>query len=360
MNVKGLSLFFVTGLIGSLPAAAKLQMHVFQEDAKTSTSQPVQSGLKFHVFNTPNSGDQPQPVANTKTAKKEPILSYHFGDTYIKTGYRRDELYWNKAGRDNNPNILSELTWENIDVATLSAGTTLFLKENWFIKADFSIGYIFDGENQDSDYLGDNRTLEFSRSNNGADEGATYDISLATGYRWQPNSVVELRPLVGISYHAQNLKMVDGQQTLSVAPYQTYPVGPIPGLDSSYDSTWLSPWLGLDSIFTISDKFKIGLGFEYHYALYDATADWNLRGDRAHPESFTMEAKGSGLIGQIEGQYQITPKLSLNLDINYQDWSADKDGKQVIYWADDTTTKLKFNEVHWDSYSINFGVNLQL
>ena len=73
-----------------------------------------------------------------------------------------------------------------------------------------------------------------------------------------------------------------------------------------------------------------------------------------------MEAKGSGLIGQIEGQYQITPKLSLNLDINYQDWSADKDGKQVIYWADDTTTKLKFNEVHWDSYSINFGVNLQL
>lgn len=364
MLLKGFTtLLLAVGFMQTVIAAPKLQMHVFDQDEQQAES-TNSSGLTMHIF---EHGQQPVSEAQyakprqyqQKTPTKEPVLAYEFAEAYIKAGYRHDELYWNKAGRNNQPNILSELTWENLQIATISAGSSLFLNKNWLVNFDLTYGRIFDGEVQDSDYFGDNRTLEFSRSNNGADEGDVYDLSISTGYRYFPSKKVELRPLLGLSYHAQNLKMVDAVQTIST-PGITPPLGPFPGLDSTYDSTWFGPWLGIDSFFTFSNKFKLGLGFEYHYAFYDSTADWNLRSDRAHPESFTMEAKGSGLIGHIEGQYLLNPQLSIDLSIDYQDWSADKDGEQVIYWADGTDTKLKFNEVHWDSYSINVGVNLKL
>ncbi len=41
--------------------------------------------------------------------------------------------------------------------------------------------WIFDGENQNSDYAGDDRMLEFSRSNNNSDEGNMLDASFGIG-----------------------------------------------------------------------------------------------------------------------------------------------------------------------------------
>lgn len=368
MLKKGLIISGVLTSMSVLPvyaASPQLQMHVFKQADSPQPKLENNSGLKMHVFT------HGQQVASNKTnknnqlkkkPKKEPIFAYEFADTYIRAGYRRDELDFNIAGPNGNPNIISELTWDDLEIATISSGTTLFLDKSWLVNFDFTYGRIFDGNNQDSDYLGDNRTSEFSRSNNGSDEGDVYDISISTGYRWRPKTKeveTEIRPLVGISYHAQNLKMTDGVQTLS-APPQAMPLGPFSGLNSTYDATWFGPWLGVDSAFKFDEKFQLNLGLEYHYAFFDATANWNLRQDFQHPESYTHEAEGYGIIARVGGQYQFNPDLTLGLSVDYQDWSANRDGEIEFFFSDSSQFTSKLNEVNWRSYSINLGLNFTL
>ncbi|WP_273150284.1 TonB-dependent receptor [Methylophaga thiooxydans] len=355
----------VFAMSGSIVAAPTLKMHVF--DAQPSSGNENDVAEIKTVTNTyqlaesvNNKAKEPETlklhVYDRTPEKRTPPLSYDYADVYLKTGYRRDELQWNKAGLGGQPNILSELTWDDIEIATINLGATFYLKNNWFLNGDIVWGEIFDGKNQDSDYLGNNRTMEFSRSNNGADEGNILDISVAFGHRfeWPLNqantSRFELRPKLGLSYHSQNLKAVDG--------YQTIPAnGAFAGLDSSYDTTWFGPWAGLETIFIKHNKFELGLNLEYHYIDYDAEAEWNLRSDFAQPVSFEHEADGSGWVAGINSKWYFSPDLAMTFDFEYQKWLADRNGVDKIYFSDGSEARLKFNEADWESYGFSLGLN---
>lgn len=326
-------------------SAPSLTMHIFEQD--DSIHAPV---LHMHVFTHVKQTSQVADKYPSQARQKKPALGYQQATIYLRTGYRQDKLFWNKAGLNNSPNILSELTWDNLQIATIDTGVSLLVSPSWLVNADFTYGRIFSGDNQDSDYNGDNRTLEFSRSNNGADEGDVYDLSVSAAYRYPINQLIELQPEFGISYHAQNLKLVDGFQTIPAT-------GPFSGLNSTYDATWFGPWLGLSTILRPSNDLSINFDVEYHYINYDSTADWNLRGDRAHPESFTHEADGYGLVTRIEGQYKYSSQLTFDLALNYQKWRADRNGIDRNFFANGTVIDLRFNEVEWRTFGLSFGIN---
>ena len=102
-------------------------------------------------------------------------------------------------------------------------------------------------------------------------------------------------PLLGYSYNQQNLIISDGFQTIST-PGVTHPGGPFPGLASTYETEWFGPWLGLDLIATVNEKITLSAGFEHRWTSYKAEANWNLRGDLAHPTSFEHSADGTCLL----------------------------------------------------------------
>jgi opacity protein-like surface antigen len=306
-------------------------MHVFDAPAasKSSIVESQASELKMYVFkhasnkrvpamsNPPTNVVKPAAVDNQQTI---PAL-YRKAEVYLKTGYRRDDLDWSVASSVGTPNILSELQWRDIEMATVTVGSDLYWGEQWITNLEFSYGRIFDGENQDSDYLGNNRTLEFSRSNNAADEGDAYDINASLAYRLAFDSMrsIELRPTLGLSYHAQNLKAVDGYQTVTDFGFPV-PIGPFEGLNSSYDATWFGPWLGMQALFGQESRLQLELGLQYHYAFYDAQANWNLRSDFAHPVSFEQEAEGHGWVVEAGLLYELSSKLSVGFDFRYEDW----------------------------------------
>lgn len=362
-----LCLFLGSSSIGV--AAPALQMHVFEAESTVMPSvesntvsnkqlAPARKhGLKTHVFDHTIPAPVNQNAIRIATqVNHQPVLAYQRAEFYINSGYRQDDLKWSIAGIGGTPNILSELKWQDIEIATLNLGSTLYLKSNWLVNMDLVYGRIFDGKNQDSDYFGNNRTTEFSRSNNGADKGNILDISTAIGYRWQlplnqqhSYPFIELRPQAGFSYHSQNLKMVDGFQTIPSS-------GAFSDLDASYDATWFGPWLGLDSQINFSDRFKLSLNLEYHHAYYDASANWNLRSDFAHPESFTHKAEGYGLVGSIASQLRLNKALALNLSVDYQDWQAHRDGIDTTYFSNGSALSTGFNGVDWHSFSANLGL----
>ncbi len=101
------------------------------------------------------------------------------------TGYRQDQFDFNISGRPDGPNILSELTWEDLQIAQLGIDAGFRVKPRrspigLLVQLEGGYGFIFDGSNEDSDYRGDNRTDPFSISNNGAD-GDVWDLSLGAG-----------------------------------------------------------------------------------------------------------------------------------------------------------------------------------
>ena len=302
------------------------------------------------------------PVSEAKSflgaeKKKSTRLETDFG---LGAGYRVDELDWNIAGdiNGNNPNVLSELTWEDVESYQVKLQGSLVWPNIIAFKGSADYAWIFDGENQDSDYLGDNRTLEFSRSNNSTDDGYLWDISLAVGYplRFGQTVIGTFTPLVGYSYHEQNLKISNGNQTIP-------DLGPFSDLDSSYNSEWKGPWIGFEMRFkarqikTVAHQFEPYFSYEYHWADFHAEADWNLRDDFAHPKSFEHDADGSGWKVDTGVNFRFHRNWAMSFKYEYQTWSTDS-GTDKVFFSDGSTGRTKLNEVNWTSYALSLGVSL--
>ena len=171
------------------------------------------------------------------------------GELELITGYRVDDLDWNIAGDISGtatPNIISELTWSDLKSFQLKLGGKGIINRIFYMRGSAAFGWVLSGEVQDSDYNGDNRTQEFSRSISSADDSNVLDATVAFGYPFRlASDRFRLIPVVGFSYSEQNLHMQDGVQVLSEPP-QTQPIGPIAGLDSTYETRWYGPWAGVD------------------------------------------------------------------------------------------------------------------
>jgi hypothetical protein len=277
----------------------------------------------------------------------------------LSAGYRVDDLDWNIAADPSwgSPNILSELTWRDLEIFQLGLEARLVVHQLFIIKGSLKHGFINNGKNQDSDYDGDNRTLEFSRSNNSADDGYTWDGSIGIGPRFTFGlDYLELAPLVGYSYHKQNLTMTEGHQTIP-------PSGAFPGLHSSYDTQWYGPWLGLD--LRISAGQRLGIienvvffaSFEYHWADYEAEADWNLRDDFAHPKSFEHKADGHGYSVTAGAKFYFTRRWDLSLAYSVAEWNTDAgtDRVFVIIGGEVVAAETRLNEVNWKSNTLTLS-----
>ncbi len=264
--------------------------------------------------------------------------SFEFG-----TAYRADRLDWNIANDlagTSTPNILSELTWDNLNIMQLDMGMRTEAN-NIVFRVDADYGWILTGNNQDSDYDGNNRTLESSRSNNDAGAGNVWDVSTAIGYNFGEDA--SITPLIGWSMHRQNLRLRDGFQTIPAT-------GDFAGLNSKYDAEWTGPWLGFDAGVTTENAARFFLNFAYHFATYKAEADWNLRTDFAHPVSFRHEATGYGIDAGGGVEYELAENQMLVAGIEYRKWKADN-GADTTFFATGASSVTKLNEVNWQSFT---------
>jgi hypothetical protein len=278
----------------------------------------------------------------------------------LSTGYRVDDLSWNIAGNVNggNPNVLSELAWSGLETLQATVSGRALVNEWLYVRGSLGYGYTFSGDNQDSDFLGNNRTQEYSRSSNSADGGSVLDAVVGIGYQFEVlSNKLKLIPLIGYSYHEQNLTMTDGFQTISTPGHvpRTLPYGPIQGLDSTYDASWLGPWLGIDLSFAATERATLFGTFEYHWAKYEAEANWNLIPFLSHPKSFEHDADGKGYLFVLGAEYVLSGPWSLNMTFNYQKWSTEP-GLDRLYYAGGPVAETRLNEVDWDSYAFMLGI----
>jgi hypothetical protein len=268
----------------------------------------------------------------------------------IAPGIRHDDLDWNIADIDGSPDILSELTWTDLTIIQIKTSGKLIVSDKFYMRGSLDYGEIIHGENQDSDYSGDHRTGEYSRSNNSTDDGNVFDVSAGLGYQFRIKRFT-IAPLIGYSYHEQDLKITDG--------YQTIPrTGHFPGLDSKYDAQWTGPWTGLDFSFDIIERLIISGTIEYHWADYKGVGDWNLRDDFEHPKSFEHTTDGKGVLASAAINYAFSRHWGISLTGNYMDWTTDS-GTSRTFFADGTDVETGLNEVNWDSVAAELGITFR-
>ncbi len=279
-------------------------------------------------------------------------------DVGLQTGYRLDRLDWTIAGNSNgtSPNILSELTWSDIQIAHIQGSGELSLGREKCAgvspRAFLSLGYgrIFNGDNQDSDYARNDRQGEWSRSNNSTDAGSVLDLSYGLGTRFfLDDDKLTLTPMFGYSYHEQNMHITDGWQTIPAT-------GSFAGLDSRYETEWGGPWFGLETGLHPSDKLQFSLLFSYHFALsYLAEGCWNLRHDLM-ADSFKQKATdGHGYTVAVGGDYFFTKALNFFINVEYRSFTV-ADGSEWKYFTNGNVSKTRLNEVNWSARTFAGGL----
>ncbi|MBI3776720.1 MAG: hypothetical protein HY273_14455 [Gammaproteobacteria bacterium] len=294
----------------------------------------------------------------------------------VDLGLRTDDLKWSIpgefTGKDGNiyqQNIVSELTWKNIKSKYLS-GHGSFEDGQFVARVNVGRGNIDSGDNQDSDYRGNNRTQEFSRSNNKSNGDTVSDMKLGFGLKFSlmadevSGSKFQLTPMAGLSSHVQSLRMTNMRQTVSETQYA--PVGVTPpavgsyfGLNSSYKASWKGPFIGIDALFQVNHQIAMRANFEHHKADYSARANWNLREDLAHPKSFAHTATGDGNVWQLGLEMELAAHAQVMFSIVSQEWTTST-GTDRFYFSDGVSDYGLLNPVKWHSqaYQVGFQVSL--
>lgn len=286
-------------------------------------------------------------------------------------GYRQDDLKWSIAAPFNQPNILSELEWTNLQIPEVSALFKTSFCNYLYFRAYADYGWIVNGKNRDSDYHGCNRTIEWSRSINKADKGHVWDASIAAGWTfpfWCEQ--VWFNPIIGYSLHHQDLHMLKGNQVIWTEDPSF--IGPFSGLNSTYNAHWKGFWAGFDMDYYLDCPYDIALRgtFEYHWnTQYHADGHWNLR--REFCNDFHHQAKGYGVIAGLGVEYDFLCGCLIGLSGNYQNfWTNcgwDKgdilvdrfDSEGFIVGRKRTKSATRLNKVEWHSWNILGHINYQ-
>ena len=279
----------------------------------------------------------------------------------LTAGYRADDLKWN-IGSDfagSTPNILSELTWDDISSLEFAATSEAYrpIKDSVELALLGRVAYasILSGDNRDSDYDGDNRTLEWSRSVNDAGDGSLIDLEGGGGFRFVLDQTWSVTPLVGFYFYEQNLVIQNGYQVIADHPARTPPVGPLLGLDSRYEASWYGPWLGLQVDKRLQHHMNCRLSARWYSVNYRGEANWNLRTDLQHPVSFEHEADGDGIALELGVDWRANNRWLLAAGLNWRDFKAEN-GTHLVYFSNGTVGGSRLNEVDWEALSLSISL----
>jgi Protochlamydia outer membrane protein len=275
-------------------------------------------------------------------------------DYTLGTDYRHAQLDWNIAGNlaGTAPNVLSDLDWHDLEIGQITADVKITVNDRLVFMGRGAYGVILSGKVRDSDYKGDNRTIEYLRSDSKGG-GDIADGSIGFGYHYQlfdamTRRYLDITPLLGYSRHLQYLTISDGQQIIPAS-------GPIVNLDSKYDAVWFGPWLGVNLRLETSQDTALSVAVEYHWADFSAKANWNLRDDLSHPLSFEHTSQGAGFIMSLALSHTLTKNWDVLARLELQNWRTDP-GIDTLYTINTTTkalqpTATRLNEVTWQSLS---------
>lgn len=282
----------------------------------------------------------------------------------LSAGYRRDNMRFN-IGLSGGPNILSELQW-------IAPALEIKLDGGWThssgatVRAYLAYARTYGkGLEQDSDYAQNDRQAEFSRSYADTTGSEMFDALLGFGWQLPVGKRVRLTPLIGLARFDSTYRSSNGRQAISDAAnaallgiYWNMPLGSFDGLHSRYNPVWSSLWQGLELEITPYDRLSLRAGTKHHWFKYKAEADWNLRGDFAHPVSFRHTDNGKGWEAEIEAALKLGGGHRMTLSASKRDFRT-RQGKDTTFFVNGYSSTIELGEAVLSSWAAHLGYSYQ-
>ncbi|MEW5757265.1 MAG: hypothetical protein AB1810_13275 [Pseudomonadota bacterium] len=290
-------------------------------------------------------------------------MTHAASDLSLSYGKRTDDLRWTIAGDvcGYSPNILSELIWRDIESNEFGVTLSGDLRRDLMFRGSFKYGKVTSGDNQDSDYLYDNRGGEFSRSYSDASDGHVMDLSFAIGTERKtvlPNHTRVGHIMMGFARNTQAMRMRDGVQVIGESIsgcIEMWPPGTrYPDLDSRYEAMWTGFFLGGDIAY-VKPRIEFRAGAELHAGWYDAEAYWNLRD--LYFEHEANSAYGLVLTGGVF--FPLRADWRLGLTAEYTRWESGS-GKDRIWQSGVYAGQAIFNGAEWTSHKFLLSLEKHL
>jgi len=260
---------------------------------------------------------------------------------------QQQSMSWSIAGNlsGGNPNILSELIWDDLYGVGFELNPRWKLGSNWLFSVPFNTGYTINGEVTDSDYEGDNkasRVFFTEVSANGSYSCLTYPH---IGYCFNLGRHFQLIPQAGYVISAQHLFLKQKNEINNNL-----------SLNSSYSTRWFGPGATLETQYVFSKRISLAMLMDYYQVDYKANANWNLIETLKHPVSFSHKAKGYGIEYTAQLNYKIKQSVQLIFKLNHSMWSTGF-GIDNLYKNDGTVVQTRLNDVTYKVISAKVGLN---
>ncbi len=270
----------------------------------------------------------------------------------ISAGPRIDELHWSISGEPSGPNILSEVVWRSVDSAQLALGFQGLTDGGVLIDSSISLGKIYDGHVNDTDYTGDNRTGAFAFSEADTVDDDVMDFSFAIGRAFPVTDAesTAITPLVGFSYHEQNFDVAGPASGVSTA--SSFPAVDI--VDANYEAEWWSTFIGVQ-VEHRGNRWDTWGRVEYHNVDYEATIDWGPGGNPANPTTIKQKSDGSGPIYEIGARYRYSQNLAFNASFTWWNWDTDSGTHRSIF-SNGSVSSMELNTVQWEQNAVMLGI----
>jgi len=260
---------------------------------------------------------------------------------------RNEQLQWSIASSDYQPNILSELTWENVRFQGLSLKLVHYF-QGWHVSFSGAEATALYGDVRDSDYLGSNRTNESFRSLSSA-KGSRFKEYLAEIAYPLPAGSHSIIPFLQVSKTDEELYLRDGWLSI---PYAQA----IANLDSRYNPSYYGLKAGLRGQLELFRDTRLMVSVSRSFINYEATATWNLRTDLAQPTSFEHDSSGNGWQAEVAAITLPFKAIEISLRGVWEEFEI-TGGNHLTYYADGTQTTQPIHEITSETQTLFFEVS---
>lgn len=260
----------------------------------------------------------------------------------FSSGLVNTNLSWNISGNlaGENPNVLSELIWENVIGINFSGNY-----EAWYKRVGVSINYAntsyFKGNATDTDYLKDNRTEISFFSELNAKESTSNQQELKAKYKIIDKEKTKV--ILSLGYVLIN---------------QTFRLRDEGSLNSFYQPKWQGVLIGAKTIFRYK-RVSLCPYINYSQLDYTAKADWNLITNFKHPISFEHFANGFGLKAGFMFELKTFKNINFTLNYFHQYLSTGK-GTENLYLIDNSIKKTRVNDITSKAHFLTIGARIHI